>query len=102
MNDMYYTSVQLYSNKAGEIFKFLDRFYNSKKENLEEVFPNTLEWKKTYENPVELADIVGSFIDNQEDYALNMWISMDENFFINVTTDNADDIIRYLYERFPY
>ncbi|MFR2534947.1 MAG: hypothetical protein ACLTEH_02220 [Clostridia bacterium] len=99
---MYDTSVQLYSNQAGEIFKFLDRFYNSKKEHFKEVNSQTLEWKKVYENPVELADIVGSFIDNQEDYKINMWISMDKDFFINVTSENVDAIIRYLYERFPY
>ena len=31
-----------------------------------------------------------------------MWISLDENAFLNVTDYNADSIIRYLYERFPY
>ena len=31
-----------------------------------------------------------------------MWISMDEGLFINVTDSNADSIIKYLYERYPY
>ena len=32
----------------------------------------------------------------------DMWISLYEGTFINVTNDNADEIISYLYERFPY
>ena len=49
-----------------------------------------------------MADIIGSFIENNENYKINMWVSLDQNVLINVTENNADDIIRYLYERFPY
>ena len=31
-----------------------------------------------------------------------MWVSLDENVLINVSENNADKLIRYLYERFPY
>ena len=40
--------------------------------------------------------------ENIDDYNLSMWISLDDGVFIKVTTDNADELIRYLYERFPY
>lgn len=53
-------------------------------------------------NPVELAEIIGIFVDNSDDYVLNMWLSLDKDVFVNVTSENADSIIRYLYERFPY
>ena len=99
---MHYTSVQLYSNYEGEIFKFLNTFYARKEEMIKDVNFKTLEWKHIYENPIELADIIGSFIDNNDHYKINMWISLDEGFFVNVTEQNADEIIRYLYERFPY
>lgn len=89
--------VNLYSTKKGEISKFLSTYYN-KEINLE----NDLKWENEYENPVELADIIGGFIDNNEKYHINMWISLDKDAFLNVTEDNADHIIRYLYERFPY
>ena len=52
-------------------------------------------------NPVELAEIIGIFVDNSDDYVLNMWLSLDKDVFVNVTSENADSIIRYLYERFP-
>lgn len=91
------TVVNLYSTKKGEITRFLNKFLE-KEINLSD----DLKWEKKYENPVEIADIIGGLIDNNEEYMINMWISLDEGFFINVNYNNADQIIRYLYERFPY
>ena len=91
------TSVNLYSAKNGEIAKFLTSFY-SKKIELE----NDLKWNKDFENPVEINDIIGTFIENNDRYKINMWISIDKGVYINVTEHNADKIIRYIYERFPY
>lgn len=88
--------VRLYSNKNGEILKFLNKF-----NNISEI-KNDLEWEKEFENPVEIADIIGAFIENTDDFKINMWISLDENLFINITPNNADEIIRYLYERYPW
>ena len=89
--------VRLYSSKRDEIDKFLNDFFN-KKNN----YMNLLEWEKKYQNPVELTDIIGTFIDNNDKYSINMWISLDKGLFINVTDENADKIIRYIYERFPW
>ena len=61
-----------------------------------------LEWEQKFENPIEIVDIIGAFIENDDAYKISMWISMDEGCFIHVSDDNADEIIRYLYERFPY
>ena len=63
---------------------------------------NSLKWEKESANPIELAEIIGIFVDNSDDYVLNMWLSLDKDVFVNVTSENADSIIRYLYERFPY
>ena len=63
---------------------------------------NDLTWQKDYDNPVEMADIIGVFIDNKDLYNINMWISIDKNILINVTKNNVNDLICYLYERFPY
>ena len=49
-----------------------------------------------------MAEIIGTFIDNNDKFHINMWISIDEGFSINVTDNNANQIIKYLYERFPY
>ncbi len=90
-------TVNIYSQKKGELNRFLSHFYNTNCD-LEE----SLSWEKQYANPVELAEIIGTFIDNCENFELNMWISLDKNVFVHVTEENADDIIKYLYERFPY
>lgn len=90
--------VNLYSKKNNEIVRFLNSY---DKENIDEN-KSILEWKKEFENPIEIADIIGVFIDNNESFDINMWISLDKDFFINVTDNNADQIIRYLFERYPY
>ena len=89
--------VKLYSNKNGEISSFLNRFLKTSI-----YLENPLEWIKEYKNPIEMADIIAAFIDNNEDYEIGMWISLDEGFFLHVDDDNVDDIIRYFYERYPY
>lgn len=90
-------TVNLYSDKRGELNRFLSSFYNTHFD-----IEDKLKWEKEYQNPVEIAEIVGIYTDNSDDFLLNMWICLDKNIFINVTNDNADQIIRYLYERFPY
>ena len=92
-----HTIVNLYSNEKGEISSFLNSYYND-----EVVVENDLKWEKVFSNSVEIADIIGTFIDNNYKYKINMWISLDEGIFINVTDDNVNHIIKYLYERFPY
>ena len=90
-------TVNLFSEKKGELNKFLSSFYNTNL-NIE----NRLNWEKKYANPIELAEIIGIFIDNIEKYFISMWISLDKNNYIKVTDINADNIIKYLYERYPY
>ena len=90
--------VSLYSEKENEIYNFLKSFNKKEKINDKKI----LEWKKEFLNPVEIADIVGVFVDNKEKYDINMWISLDKDFFINISDNNAEQIIRYLFERYPY
>lgn len=90
--------VKLYSNKKDEISKFLNSFFCQSSE----YFNNDLEWEKKYQNPTEIVDIIGTFIENNDQYKINMWICLDPGFFINVTDTNADQLIRYIYERYPW
>lgn len=92
------TIVNLYSDKPGEIPRFLSNFYNDNNLKLD----NDLKWENRYSNSIEIVDIIGAFIDNKDNYKINMWISLDEGLFINVTENNSNEIIKYLYERFPY
>ena len=90
-------TVSLYSTENGEIARFLHDFYEK---NIE--IKNGLEWEEEFKNPTQSASIIGAFIDNNEKFKINMWVSLDTGFYINVTNFNADKIIRYLYERYPY
>ena len=89
-------SVNLYSENSKELEKFLSSFYNSSF-NIDE-----LNWEHKYDNPIEVTDIIGTFIDNSDDFELMMWVSLDKGVYINVTEENADSLIKYLFERYPY
>lgn len=91
--------VRLYSILPNEIERFLTNFYGNT--NFEKT-DNPKEWQKQYPNPIEIVDIIGAYTENIEDFNMTMWISIDTGVFIKVTPDNADELIRYLYERFPY
>lgn len=90
-------SVNLYSEISEELEKFLGLFYNSTFN-----INNVLNWEHKYENPIEMAEIIGAFADNIERFKIMMWISLDKGFYIQVTEDNANSLIKYLYERYPY
>ena len=96
------TFIKLYSDINGEISRFVNSFYLATEDILKVVNSDTLELEIDYQNPVEMSDMIGTFIENKDDYKINMWLSIDEDVLINVTSNNADEIIRYLYERFPY
>ena len=93
---VYYTKG--YSDEEGEIPSFLSRFFQNKEIAIED----ELLWQKEYANPLEMVDMMGALIENQEDYKINMWISLDQDLFINITKSSIDSVIRYLYERYPY
>ena len=90
-------SVNLYSENSKELEKFLCSFYNSSID-----INNNLNWEHKYENPIEITEIIGTFADNLDDFKIVMWVSLDKGIYINVTEENADNLIKYLYERYPY
>lgn len=91
--------VRLYSVLSDEIKRFLVHFYG---EGNFEIEDNLKEWQKDYPNPIEIVDIIGAYVENIDDFNLSMWVSLDDGVFIKVSEDNGDELIRYLYERFPY
>ena len=90
------SSITLYSIDKREIERFLCSFF------LHEIVLNECKWERFYQNPVEMADIIGVFIDNSDNFKINMWASIDQGFWVNITNKNANQIIKYLFERFPY
>ncbi len=90
-------TLKLKSKKKNEINKFLSKFYNT---NMD--IPEDLSWQQEYKNPIEVSDIIGVFVDNIELFNLRMWLCLDKDVFINITSRNGNDVIKYLFERFPY
>ena len=88
--------VSLYSMEKSEIENFLKKFLETN------ISLDKNEWELKYQNPIEMTDIIGVYVDNREKFKINMWICIDDGFWINVTDSNANNIIKYLYERFPY
>ena len=91
-----FSTVNLFSEKSGEIEKFLNLFFN-KKINIK----NKLYWQKEYTNPIDMIDIISTFVDNSEKFEIAFWISLDENIFISINDYTVNDIIKYLLERYP-
>ena len=89
--------VDIYSNDNLEIKKFLSAFYNKEID-----INNNQQCEIVYRNPLYCADIISSYIENINKFKINIRISFDRNLFINITKYNADKIIRYLFERYPY
>lgn len=92
--------IRLYSTIPSEIERFLTHFYET--DQFDKSHLSDKQWQKEYPNPVEIVDIIGAYIENLDDFKITMWLSIDSGVFIKVTEDNADELIRYLYERFPY
>ena len=90
-------SVNLISEDSYELEKFLSSFYNSSFD-----INDNLNWEHKYSNPVELAEIIGAYVDNLDNFNIVMWISLDKDVFIKISPLNADIIIKYIFERYPY
>ena len=87
----------LCSDKSGEINNFLNKFY-SNNSNL----AKSTSWKKEFPNPVEITEFIAAFADNSNSFDLAMWISLDKDVYIKVSQSNYNNIIKYLFERYPY
>lgn len=86
-------NLNLYSQNENDILNFLERFYNKKFEKAIENF--------SFENPIEMVDMISTLIDNNDKYNISAWINLDEDIYMKITNSNLNDIIKYLYERYP-
>ena len=89
--------VKFQSNKKGELNRFLSEFYDTNLDIQDQVY-----WEKEYKNPIEISDIIGAYIDNIENFDIKLWICLDKDVYININENNADNVIKYLFERYPY
>ena len=86
-------TLNLYCKDQNELSTFLERFYNKK---IEKSIENI-----TFDNPIEMIDLISAIIDNNDKYNISAWINLDEDIFIKISNSNLNDIIKYLYERYP-
>ncbi len=86
-------TLNLYCKDQNELSTFLERFYNKK---IEKSIENI-----TFDNPIEMIDLISAIIDNNDKYNISVWINLDEDIFIKISNSNLNDIIKYLYERYP-
>ena len=87
----------LFSDKCNEINNFLNKFYSNKSDHA-----NSSSWQKEFPNPVEITEFIAAFADNSNSFDMAMWICLDEDVFIKVSPSNSNNIIKYLFERYPY
>lgn len=90
--------VILFSSKTGEINNFLNKFYAS----TQNIATDTLSWEEHFPNPVDVSEMVAVFSDNHTNFDLDMWISFDKDVFIKISPLNANLVIKYIFERYPY
>ena len=83
------SEVILFTYKSGEIDNFLNRFYSSSS------FINNNSY-------IKLSELIAAFSDNNTLFDIDMWISLDKDVFIKISPLNADIIIKYIFERYPY
>ena len=91
------SEVILFTYKSGEIDNFLNRFYSSSS-----FINNNSYIKLSFLNPLELSELIAAFSDNNTLFDIDMWISLDKDVFIKISPLNADIIIKYIFERYPY
>ena len=89
--------INIYRENVNEIKNFVDKFYGNNTNIL-----NSLKYEVIFENPIHASDMISAFIDNNDKFKISMWLSLDKGIFINVNEQNANKIIRYLFERYPY
>ena len=99
MNKFIY-KLNIFSEDKEKLQEFLKNFYTDNQSINKSKYG--LKFEKTFENPIDMVEVVSTLIDNDEKYPFGIWISIDKDIFINISELNLDKIIRYLFERYPY
>ncbi len=93
-------TVSMWSDKKGEIKKFLKSFYQKEVKMDEDIG----QWIYVYNKPLESIDIISALMDNKDKYHISMCIQVDRADPHVITVANHNDIIKsilYLYYEEP-
>ncbi|MCI8309956.1 MAG: hypothetical protein HFJ45_07300 [Clostridia bacterium] len=90
-------SANLFTENSKNLNDFLNKFYE-KEIKLNE----NLKFEAEFENPVDMIELISTLIDNNEKFNIGIWISIDPDLYINITEQNLDKVIKYIFERYPY
>ena len=90
-------SANLFTKNSKNLNDFLNKFYE-KEIKLNE----NLKFEAEFENPVDMIELISTLIDNNEKFNIGIWISIDPDLYINITEQNLDKVIKYIFERYPY
>ena len=80
--------ISLYCENENLLSTFLNKYYNKD-------IPNTME-DISFDNPIELVDLISVVIDNTDKYPISAWINLDEDIYIKITNSNINKIILIL------
>ncbi|MGE5329684.1 MAG: hypothetical protein ACM3KR_09285 [Deltaproteobacteria bacterium] len=89
-------TVNLTSESEGVLKNFLDIYYekDSKIDN------DVSEWINVFNKPLEAIDLISSVIDNSDTFDISLRICMDAGLLVEVNTENANDIIKFMLFRY--
>lgn len=82
--------VTLLAQKPNELSRFLKSFYH--KEIIHE--EGAYSWSCYFESPKETLNLLSTLMDNQEDYQIELLLSLGKYAAIKVTSDNIEDIMK--------
>lgn len=94
---MFTPNINLFSTNLNDINDFLSKFYSK---NITD-FSNK-NCQINFKNPTELVSLISALIDNNDLYKITAWLNLDENTYIKISPENLNEIIKYIYERYPY
>lgn len=89
-------TANLVSDKPNVLNSFLDKYFE--KDML--VDEDTFEWSYTFHAPYDAVNLVSALMDSEYSNIIDIWISFDPNVFIKIRTDNYNEIIKYIINRF--
>lgn len=86
-------TVNLWSQKEGEIKRFLERYY----EKDIKMDYDVDRWIYVYSKPLDAVDMISALMDNNDRYKISLCIQLDMGDVHLVTYENHNDIIKGMF-----